>query len=190
MGKIVISENVSLDGVVADPMGDEGLGRGAWFLRSSESDRAAWAELSAEESLEAEALLLGRRSDEWFASRWASRTGDWADRLNAMPKYVVSTTADAPRWSNATVLRGDVAREVPALRERTGGDVVVYGSIRLAQTLIARGLVDELRLTVHPVVVGAGERLVDGTDAAWGLRLVEARPLGEHLALLVHRRDG
>jgi dihydrofolate reductase len=190
VGKIIISENVSLDGVVQDPTGDEGFSRGGWFLRMSEADREAWAELELKEAHEAEALLLGRRSDEWFAARWASRGGEWADRLNAMPKYVVSATVDSPRWGNATVLRGAVVAEVSALKRQIDGDIVVYASIRLVHTLIEHGLVDELRLTVHPVVLGTGERLVGETAAAWPLRLVEARTVGTDLTLLVHRPVG
>lgn len=190
MGKIVISENVSLDGVVQDPTGDEGFDRGGWFGRMAEDDRQAWAKLELEEALAAEALLLGRRSDEWFAARWTSRGGEWADRLNAMPKYVVSSTADAPRWGHGTILSGAVVDEVSALKRQIAGDIVVYASIRLVHTLIEHGLVDEFRLTVHPVVLGAGERLVGGTSAAWPLRLVEARTLGSDLTLLVHRPVG
>ena len=147
-------------------------------------------ELELEEALAAEALLLGRRSDEWFAARWTARGDEWADRLNAMPKYVVSSTVDAPRWGNRTILSGAVVDEVSALKRRMAGDIVVYASIRLVQTLIEHGLVDELRLTVHPVVVGAGERLVGGTSATWPLRLVDARPVGADLTLLVHRPLG
>ena len=187
MGKIVISENVSLDGVVQDPTGDEGLGRGGWALRMTEDDREAWAALELEEALRADALLLGRRSDAWFAARWSTRSGAWADRLNSMPKYVVSSTLREARWSNATVLRGDVLDEITALGRRIAGDIVVYGSIRLVHALIGHGLVDELRLTVHPVVLGAGERLVGETGAASPLRLVDARTVGDGLALLVHR---
>ena len=187
MGKIVISENVSLDGVVQDPTGEEGFARGGWFLRTSQADREAWATVELDEALGAEALLLGRRSDEWFATRWASRSGTWADRLNSMPKYVVSSTLREPRWTNATVLGGDVVDEVAALKERIGGEIVVYASARLVRTLLEHDLVDELRLTVHPIVVGAGERLVGETGAASPLRLVEARTVGDGLALLVHR---
>ncbi|MFD8524271.1 dihydrofolate reductase family protein [Streptomyces capillispiralis] len=192
MGKIVISENVTLDGVVEDPTGEEGFRHGGWFLRLGDKDRAAWAELELTEARTTEALLLGRRSDEWFAARWPARRGAWADRLNGLPKYVVSTTARAPEWSNATgcegkVLNGDPVEEIPALREELDGDIVVYASIRLAQTLLEHGLVDELRLTVFPFVLGAGRRLFDGTSLSAPLRLVSTRTVGDDLALLTYR---
>ncbi|HEY2223061.1 dihydrofolate reductase family protein [Actinomycetospora sp.] len=188
MGKIVISENVTLDGVVQDPMGDEGSEGGGWFLRSSEADRGEWAELERKEALEAEALLLGRRSDEWFATRWLTRSGEWADRLNGMPKYVVSATLDTPRWSNATVLRGEVVEEVSALKQRVEGEIVVYASSRLVPTLLEHDLVDELRLTVHPVLLGTGRRLLGEAGGVIPLRLVDTRLVGEGLVLLTYRR--
>ncbi len=155
MGKIVISENVSLDGVVQDPTGDEGLRNGGWFNLIGDSDRAEWAKVLFDEALCAEALLLGRRSDEWFATRWLSRSGPWADRLNSMPKYVVSSTLDEPRWVNSTVLAGDVVNEVSKLKQRLDGDIVVNGSVQLAHTLIEHDLADEIRLFIYPFVVGA-----------------------------------
>jgi len=187
MGKLVISENVSLDGVVEDPTGDEGFSRGGWSARIGEADRVQWAKVLADEALSAEALLLGRHSDEWFAQRWLSRTGPWADRLNSMPKYVVSTTLDKPRWGNATVLAGDVTSEVSKLKRQLDGDIVVYGSTRLVPTLVAHDLADELRLMVYPVVLGAGRRLFGETGQIKPLHLVQARPLGESLALLTYR---
>jgi dihydrofolate reductase len=190
MGRIIVSEIVSLDGVAQDPTGEEGPGHDAWFLRAGEDDRRAWAELSLEEARDAEAILLGRRSDEWFAARWPSRTGEWADRLNGLPKYVVSSTLAAPRWSNATVLRGKAVDEVESLKLRTNGDVVVFASIQLVHALLDHGLVDELRLTVFPVVVGAGERLFGTAGDATPMRLVEARVVGTGLVHLVHRRSG
>jgi dihydrofolate reductase len=192
MGRIVISENVTLDGVVEDPTGEEGFSRGGWFLRTSDKDRAAWAELELAEARDTEALLLGRRSDEWFAARWPSRSGTWADRLNSLPKYVVSTTVQEPDWSSATgsmgkVLKGDVVEEVSALKEELDGDIVVYASIRLAHALLEHDLVDELRLTVFPVVLGTGRRLFDGTSIGKPLRLVTTRTVGDGLAFLTYR---
>jgi dihydrofolate reductase len=189
MGRIVVSENVSLDGVVEDPTGEEGSARGGWFLRMTDADREAWAAVGLAEARDAAALLLGRRSDASFAARWSSRIGTWPDRLNAVPRYVVSATLTEPRWSPATVLAGEVVAEVSALRQRIEGDIVVYASIRLVRTLLAHDLVDELRLTVHPVVVGAGERLVAGTDRARAWCLVETRAVGTGLALLTYRPD-
>lgn len=160
MGKIIISENVSLDGVVQDPTGEEGFRLGGWYLQMGDHDREAWAKLLLAEALGAEALLLGRRTDEWFATRWLSRTGEWADRLNSLPKYVVSATLQEPKWSDSTaskgrVLKGDVVDEVSKLKQELDGDLVVYASSRLVHTLMEHDLVDELRLTVFPVVLGA-----------------------------------
>jgi dihydrofolate reductase len=185
MGRIVVSENVSLDGVVQDPGGDEGFARGGWFGQVSDRDRTAWAELMLDEALAAEALLLGRRSDEWFATRWSSREGEWADRLNGMPKYVVSGSGHDARWSNATVL---TAATVAALRDELAGEIVVYASGRLVHLLWEHDLVDELRLTVYPVVLGAGDRLFGTTDAARRLRLFDSRALGDDLVVLTYRR--
>src|SRR3979411_2616136 len=126
MGKIVISTNVSLDGVVQDPDGGEGFMLGGWFGQFGGKDLEAWAKVSLVEALGTEALLLGRRSDEWFATRWASRTGEWADRLNSLPKYVVSSTLPAPKWNNSTVLPGDVVEQVSKLKQELDGDIVVY----------------------------------------------------------------
>jgi dihydrofolate reductase len=186
MGKIVISENISLDGVVRDPLGEEGSTRGDWFGEFGGKDLAEWGKLELDEALAAEALLLGRRSDEWFARRWLSRTGEWADRLNSMPKYVVSSTRQEPAWSNATVLTGDVVTEVAKLKQRTPGEILVYASIRLAHTLIASDLADEVRLTVYPVAVGAGERLFPGTADKKPLRLTGTRTIGAGLTYLAY----
>src|SRR5580700_10623041 len=150
MGKIIVSENVSLDGVVQDPTGEEGFRLGGWF-RIGDKDREAWAKVLLDEALGTEALLLGRRSDEWFAARWLSRSGEWADRLNSLPKYVVSSTLQEPKWSNSTVLNGDVVSEVSKLKQELAGDIVVYASYQLGRTLIEHDLVDELRPFVYPV---------------------------------------
>ena len=187
MGKIVISENVSLDGVVQDPTGEEGFRFGGWFGQMGDKDREAWAKVESDEALGTEALLLGRRSDEWFAVRWLSRSGEWADRLNSLPKYVVSSTLEEPRWNNATVLRGDVVNEVSKLKQELDGDIVVYGSIQLAHTLMEHDLVDELRLTIHPVVLGAGERLFGETSHRKPMRLVHTQTVGDSLALLTYK---
>ena len=188
MGKIVVSENVSLDGVTQDPTGEEGFRHGGWFGRTGDKDREAWAKMELDEALGAEALLLGRRSDEWFAERWLSRSGDWADRLNSMPKYVVSSTPEEPSWANATVLTGDVADEVSKLKQELDGDIVVYASTQLVRTLMEHDLVDELRLTVYPVVLGAGERLFGETSDSRPLRLVSTQTIGDGLAFLTYER--
>jgi dihydrofolate reductase len=188
MGKIVISENVSLDGVVEDPTGEEGFRHGGWFDQFGEQDRAAWAEVELAEALGAEALLLGRRSDEYFGTRWPSRSGEWADRLNGLPKYVVSSTLVDPAWTNATVLNGDVVGEVSKLRLGRDGEIVVYASRRLVHTLMEHDLVDELRLMVFPVVLGAGERLFGETSDKKPMRLVATRIVGDGLAHLTYER--
>ncbi len=188
MGKIIISENVSLDGVIQDPTGDEDLGRGSWFTTIGDKDREQWAKVELEEALGAEALLMGRRSYEYFVARgWESRSGEWADRLRSLPKYVVTSAAlEGPGWTNSTVLTGDVVKEVSKLKQQVNGDIVVYGSGRLAHTLIEHDLVDELRLITYPIVVGAGERLLGETSGAKPMRLVDTRTVGDGLAFLTH----
>jgi dihydrofolate reductase len=187
MGKIIISTNVTLDGVVEDPDGTEGFRHGGWFGQFGGKDLQQWAKIMLAEALDAQALLLGRRTDEWFAARWASRTGEWADRLNSMPKYVVSATAGEPRWNNSTVLRGDAVGAVSELRQELAGDIVVYASYQLGRALIEADLVDELRLTVFPVVLGAGQRLFGDTGDRKPMRLVHAQTVGDNLALLTYR---
>lgn len=182
MGRIVVSANVTLDGVVEDPTGEEGTPGGGWFLRSGPEDRDAWAAVMLDEALGADALLLGRRSDAWFAERWSSRTGPWADRLNGLPKHVVSTTKREPTWTPGTVI---VLEEVGALRRDVVGDVVVIGSAQLVRTLLRHGLVDELRLIVFPVVAGSGGRLFD--DAVPSLCLGGTGTVGHDLVRLIYR---
>jgi len=186
MGKIVVSTNVTLDGVVQDPDGKEGFGRGGWFGQFGGTDLEEWGRISLDEALRTEALLLGRRSDEWFAARWLSRTGAWADRLNGLPKYVISATVEVPRWGNATVLTGDVASEVAALKEKLAGEIVVYASYQLVDALLAHGLVDELRLTVFPVVLGEGRRLFDAAAGPAPMRLRDRVNVGAGLVLLTY----
>jgi dihydrofolate reductase len=186
MGKIVISTNASLDGVVQDPDGQEGFTHGGWFGQHGGKDLDEWSSVFSKEALATEALLLGRRTDEWFASRWASRDGEWADRLNSMPKYVVSSTIEAPCWNNSTVLRGDVVQEVSRLKQELDGDIVVYASYQLARTLLDNDLVDELRLVVFPVVLGTGERLFGETDDQKPMRLIDITAIGAGLARLTY----
>jgi dihydrofolate reductase len=186
MGKIVVSENVTLDGVVQDPTGEEGFRHGGWFSQTMEQDFAEWSKVELDEVLAAEALLLGRRSDAYFGPRWVGRGGEWADRLNSLPKYVVSSTLVDPHWSNSTVLKGDVVEEVSKLKEEVDGEIVVYASRQLVQTLMERDLVDEVRLIVFPFVLGAGERLFGETSEKKSMRLVAARPVGQSLAQLCY----
>jgi dihydrofolate reductase len=186
MGKIVISTNLSLDGVVQDPDGKEGFRLGGWFGEFGGKDLEEWAKVSLGEALDTEALLLGRRSDEWFAERWTGRSGEWADRLNGMPKYVASSTSDEPRWGNATILTGEVTAEVVKLKQELAGDIVVYASYQLGNTLMEHDLVDELRLVVFPVVLGAGQRLFGETSDKKPMRLVGAKTIGDGLAFLTY----
>jgi dihydrofolate reductase len=187
MGKIVISENVTLDGVVQDPAGVEGFGRGGWIGRIGERGRDGAAKVLLDEALGAEAQLFGRRTYEFLAARWPPRSGELADRLNAMPKYVVSSTLGDPDWNNSTVLAGDVRQEVSELKEELDGEIVVAGSIRLVRTLMENDLVDELRLMIYPVVLGAGERLFGEAGVTTPLRLLESRTIGAGLAFLAYQ---
>jgi dihydrofolate reductase len=189
MGKIVISTNVSLDGVVQDPDGEEGFSRGGWFVQYGGKDLEEWRKVLYAEALGTAALLLGRRSDEWFGARWASRPGEWADRLNSLPKYVVSSALQDPKWTNVTVLTGDVIDEVARLKQEVDGDIVVYASYQLGRTLIQHDLADELRLFVFPVVVGDGERLFGETGGTKPFRLTGSRTIGDGLAFLTYEID-
>ena len=187
MGRIVISENVSLDGVVQDPTGDEGFRHGGWFGRVSESDRAEWAAVEFEEAVSAcRGTAAGSASYEFFADRWPSRSGAWADRLNALPKYVVSSTLVDPEWSNTTILTGDVVDEVVQLEQRVDGDIVVYASRVLVQTLIEHRLADELRLMVFPFVLGSGGRLFGEFAEMTSFRPRNVRTVGDGLVLLTY----
>ena len=187
MGKIVVSQNVSLDGVVQDPTGEEGFPRGGWFLEVDDKDREAWGQVELDEALRAEALLLGRRSDEFFGSRWPRRSGEFAERLNGLPKYVVSSTLNSPVWNNSTLLKGDVVDEVSKLKQRLDGEIVVYASRQLVRTLIEHDLVDEVRLMVYPVLLGAGERLFGETSDKKHMRLLDTRTVGAGLAYLTYQ---
>jgi len=193
MGKLVVSENVTIDGVIQDPTGEEGFESGGWFDQMSDADREQWAKVEFQEALDTQAWLVGRGTYTWFAERWAARPGEWADRLRSIPKYVVSSTLDeATAWTNSTVLRGDLVKQVSKLKETLDGDILVYASAPLVQTLMAHDLVDELRLMTHPFVLGVGERLFRQTSDRQALRLVSVRTIGESLALLIYQpvRDG
>jgi dihydrofolate reductase len=188
MGKIVISTNASIDGIVQDPDGQEGFRLGGWFIQAGGDDLKEWGKVEFEEALGTEALLLGRRSDEWFATRWASRTDEWANRLNNLPKYVVSSTLEEARWTNATVLKGDIVAEVSKLKRELAGDIVVYASYQLGRALMEHDLVDELRVFVYPVVLGDGERLFGATSDKRPMRLVRAQTVGDGLTFLTYER--
>ncbi|TMG52541.1 MAG: deaminase [Chloroflexi bacterium] len=186
MGKIVVSDNVSLDGVIEDPAGDEGFPRGGWV--GLIKDRPELAKLALDEALGTEAMLMGRRTYDWFAARWPSRSGELAHRLNSLPKYVVSATLEHPDWHNATVLKGDVLHEVSNLKQRVSGEIVVPASIRIVRTLMEHDLVDELRLKIFPVVLGAGERLFGETSGKNAMRLVAVRTLDGDTVFLTYER--
>ena len=186
MGRIVLSgpQNVSLDGVIQDPDGQEGFSLGGWFIEFGGKDLQDWNKVALDEALGAEAWLLGRRSYEFFGVRWRPRSGELADRLNSMPKYVVSSTLEDPDWNNSTILKGDVVTEVSKLKQKLEGDIVVPASYQLGRTLIEHDLVDELRLVVFPVVLGAGKHLFGVTSDKKPMRLVNSRTIGDGLAFL------
>jgi dihydrofolate reductase len=184
MGKIVVSDNVSLDGVVQDPAGDEGFRLGGWV--GAIKDRPELGRLALDEALGTEALLLGRRTYEWLAARWPSRSGELADRLNSLPKYVVSSTLEHPDWNNSTVLQGDAFEEVANLKHELEGALVVPGSFQLVRTLMEHDLVDELRLKVFPIVLGAGERLFGETSDKKAVRLVDSRTIEGDVVVLTY----
>jgi dihydrofolate reductase len=186
MGRIVVTEYLSVDGVAEAPSGTEPFERVGWtdaFSRGSEGDK-----FKLEETRESDALLLGRVTYDTFAPVWPHFEGEVADKLNSMPKYVISSTLDNPAWNNTTVLSGDVVGEVKKLKEQYEGDILVYGSMQLAQTLIEHDLVDALHLQVYPVVVGAGKRLFGETSAPKRLELAEARTVGDGVHILIYRR--
>src|SRR5918999_654697 len=184
MGKIVLSENVSLDGVIEDPAGVEGFRLGGGYF---ETDRGGGGEeFTPDKTLGTEALLLGRRSYEFFAATWPSRGGELADKLNSLPKYVVSSTLEDPDWNNSTVMKGDVVDEVSKLKQELDGEIVVLGSPQLARTLIEHDLVDELRLMIYPVVLGAGARLFGETSDKKPLRLTDTQTVGDGIAILTY----
>ena len=185
MGRIVVTEYISVDGVVEAPSGTEPFERVGWtddFSRGPEGDA-----FKVEETMASDALLLGRVTYDAFAPVWPHVQGEFADKFNAMPKYVVSSTLRDPEWNNTTVLAGDVVEEVAKLKGRHERDIVVHGSAQLAQTLIEHDLVDELRLMVYPVIVGAGKRLFADTTEKKNLRLVETRTFDDGIHVLVYR---
>jgi dihydrofolate reductase len=186
MGKVIVSQFITLDGVVEDPGASEEFDRGGWafnFDRGPEGDK-----FKLDEVMGSEALLLGRVTYEGFAEAWPSRSGGFADKFNSMPKYVVSTTLKDPEWNNSTVIDGDVAEGLAELKQRVDGDILVNGSVQLVQTLAEHDLVDEYRLMVFPTILGAGKRLFGETSDAAALRLVDAKPAGETLILIYEPR--
>jgi dihydrofolate reductase len=187
MGRIIVSENITLDGVVQDPAGVEGFRHGGWVGRVGERGREGAAKVLLDEALGAEAQLFGRRTYEFLAARWPSRVGEFADRFNGMPKYVVSSTLDNPSWNNTTVLKGHAANEVSKLKRHVGGEIVVAGSIQLVRALFDHDLVDELRLMIYPIVLGDGERLFRATSDKRAMRLIATRTVDNDLAYLTYQ---
>jgi dihydrofolate reductase len=185
MGRIVVTEFVSLDGVMEDPGGAEDFRYGGWSFEISRGEEGDKFKL--DEARGADALLLGRRTYEGFADAWPSREGEFADKFNNMPKYVVSSTLTDPEWNNTTVLEGDLASAVAQVRDRHDGDIVVHGSAQLAQALIDGNLVDELRLMVFPVVLGSGKRFFGETGDKKPLRLADSKTVGDGVAILVYQ---
>jgi dihydrofolate reductase len=186
VGRIVVTEFISLDGVIEAPGGDEPYRHAGWSFEISRGDEGDRFKL--DETMGSSALLLGRRTYEGFARAWPSRDGEFADKFNSMPKYVVSSTLRDPEWTNTTVLDGDVAESVAKMRDAQDGDIVVHGSAQLVQSLIDNDLVDELRLMVYPVVLGSGKRLFGETSDKKPLELAESRVVGDGVVIQVYRR--
>jgi dihydrofolate reductase len=185
MAKLIVTEFVSLDGVMEDPGGAEDFKYGGWTF---EIDRGEGDKLKLDETMETDALLLGRKTYEGFAAAWPSREGEFADKFNTMPKYVVSSTLEDPEWTNTTVLRGDPVDAVRKLKEGQSGTIVVHGSRQLAQALVEHDLVDQLNLMVFPVVLGSGQRLFGETTDKKRLQLVESRTVGDGVVILIYTR--
>jgi dihydrofolate reductase len=184
MGRIVITEFVSLDGVMEAPGGGEDYEHAGWTF---EINRGAEGEkFKLDETFASEALLLGRVTYEGFAAAWPSVENEFADKFNSMPKYVVSSTLETAEWNNSTVLSGDVVEEVSKLKQEQDGDIVVHGSARLVQTLIEHDLADELRLMVFPVVLGSGKRLFGETSDKKRLRLTDSKTVGDGVEILIY----
>jgi dihydrofolate reductase len=184
VGRIIVTEFVSLDGIMEDPGGSEDFKYGGWsfeFSRGDEGDK-----FKLDETFDSAALLLGRATYEGFAEAWPSRDGEFADRFNSMPKYVVSSTLKDPEWTNTTVLEGDVEQAVAKLKDEVDGNIVVHGSAQLAQTLLELDVVDEVRLMVFPVVLGAGKRFFGETSAKKPLRLSDSKIVGDGVAILIY----
>jgi dihydrofolate reductase len=188
VGRIVVTEFVSLDGVMEAPGGGEDFEHAGWTFEIDRGEEGNKFKL--DETMSSDALLLGRVTYEGFAAAWPSREDDegFADKFNSMPKHVVSSTLSDPDWNNSSVLDGDIAREVPKLKERYDGDIVVHGSAQLVQALIEQDLVDELRLMVFPVVLGSGKRLFDATSDKKPLQLVDSKVVGDGVVVLSYRR--
>jgi dihydrofolate reductase len=188
MGRIIVSTNTTIDGISQDPTGEEGFEFGGWFTRISDTDREAWAKTEFDEALDTAAILVGGRSYEWFAQRWVGRPGDWAARLNGLPKYVVRTTAGRSDWGPTIEVVGDVATEIARLKQSIDGEIVVYASCQLVQTLMEHDLVDEVRLIVFPHVVGSGGRVFTDLTSSKAMRLGAVTTIGDGLVRMSYAR--
>jgi dihydrofolate reductase len=190
VGKIVVTEFVSLDGVMEAPGGGEDFEHAGWTFEIDRGEEGNKFKL--DETMSSDALLLGRATYEGFAAAWPSREDDdgFAAKFNTMPKHVVSSTLTDPEWNNSSVLSGDLAAGVAELKDRYDGDIVVHGSAQLVQALVEQDLVDELRLMVFPVVLGQGKRLFDATSDKKPLQLVDSKIVGDGVAILVYRPSG
>jgi dihydrofolate reductase len=188
MGKIVVTEFVSLDGVMQAPGGGEEYKHAGWTFKISRGDEGEKFKL--DETMGSEALLLGRVTYEGFAAAWPKMENEFADKFNSMPKYVVSSTLQDPEWTNTTVLSGDLVEEVTALRDRLEGEIVVHGSAQLVQGLLEHGLVDELRIMQFPVILGCGKRLWGGTSDKHSLKLADCKVVGDGVAILTYTPAG
>ena len=187
MGRIVVTEYMSLDGVMEAPGGGEDYKHAGWTFEIDRGDEGNRFKL--DETLDSAALLLGRVTYQGFAAAWPTKTDEagFAAKFNSMPKYVASSTLETAEWNNTSVLRGDVVKEVLKLRQAVDGNIVVHGSGRLVQTLLEHDLVDELRLMVFPVVLGSGKRLFGETNDKKRLRLIEARTVGAGITILIYQ---
>jgi dihydrofolate reductase len=185
MGRIVVTEFVSVDGVMEDPGGSEDFEHGGWSFEISRGEEGD--KFKMDEALEAEALLLGRVTYEGFAEAWPSRDGEFADKFNSMPKYVVSSTLEDPEWNNSTVLKGDLVEAVSKLKQTQDGDIYVHGSAQLVQSLLENDLVDEVRLMVFPVMLGKGKRVFGETSDKKPLRLADSKTVGDGVEILIYK---
>ena len=188
MGRIVVTEFISLDGVMQDPGGDSNWKHAGWTFEIEQGEEGA--DFKLHETRDTEALLLGRVTYQGFAKAWPSVEGEFGDKFNNMPKYVISSTLEKADWKNSTVLRGDVVKEVSKLKQKPGGDIVVHGSAQLVQTLLEHDLVDELRLMIFPVILGSGKRLFGDTTDKKTMRLIDSRTVGKGVTILVFQPAG